>query len=445
MDLGKIGVALAAAIGTWAVASLLSRAVHKRELGLYGRRRHIPPPSLATSHRASSDRRERLLNFLNQFPEAAVPVEFIEVPPTLNRETDLPQYTREFDKDSAFWNASRLHLQVGKDHLLLLERATDALVCLERANRITRDDFPHCVQLEHVKGRTYQSFPWRLLISAERPEMLAPHLSDPRMREWLGIAVDLLGTKREDTKESPPEATPAPPTTPKATPSSPAAAAPLGRCVVGEDGLQGTVGGSFYDSICTPIGVTCRHVLSSGCQSLYWPAPPVRLPPDEFTADCPDAAFIRLDSPCFAQDETHESDVSVASQADVELAAERKTKVRKNRDTRDGLILFSAVSGFKLGDHFYRGPHFQVAPWFVKRFGIIWPLRRQFSQPGDSGSWIIDPCTRQWFGMVIGGFRPPNNMTVVVSAEHLLDAFTRFHMSTSHGGQATALTVRTFT
>lgn len=216
--------------------------------------------------------------------------------------------------------------------------------------------------------------------------------------------------------------------------SPPVAASPMGRCTIGSDGQDGTLGGVFRYSFNPPVGVKCRHVLSSECQSFYWPTPPVRLPEQEFAADCPDAAFIRVGSPCFAGDIGEELNVLPATQSGIELAAQRRTKVQLNRrPTVNGVILFGAVSGFRLGSHFYRGPHFEVAPYFARILGITWPLRRRFSKAGDSGSWIIDLKTRQWFGMLVGGFDPPNTVSVAISAEHLVDAFNRYQISRNPG------------
>jgi hypothetical protein len=167
------------------------------------------------------------------------------------------------------------------------------------------------------------------------------------MRDWLAIGLDLISLKNRPTdvaSQNPPEQAP-----------PPLAAAPAGRCISGSDGMEGTVGGVFHHSV-SPIGVTCRHVLSSECGSLYWPGPPIRLPQQEFTADCPDAAFIRMGAPCFAQDGHRELNVVPATQADIELAVERRAKIQKNRaGARKGIILFAAVSGFRLGIIFTEG------------------------------------------------------------------------------------------
>jgi hypothetical protein len=132
-----------------------------------------------------------------------------------------------------------------------------------------------------------------------------------------------------------------------------------------------------------------------------------------------------------------------ATQVDIDLTAERETKVLKFSDSDGvtGMVLFSYVSGFRLGHHFYRGPHFQITPAFYRKFWLTWPLSGRFSSKGDSGAWVVDTETRQWLGMVIGGFPLPNTLTVALSAEHICDAFGRSQLPGASSSLASATAV----
>ena len=91
-----------------------------------------------------------------------------------------------------------------------------------------------------------------------------------------------------------------------------------------------------------------------------------------------------------------------------------------------GVVRFAKVQGVKLGRYFYRGYHFELTPYFTSRFGIYFPLSRSFSVPGDSGSWVLTVGSREWMGIVIGGFDPPNNnMTMALASDYVLEACKR--------------------
>lgn len=82
----------------------------------------MPPLSARAIQIAADDRRTRLAAFLREFRGFSIGVEFIEIPPILEREGPQFLRTREFGADFGFWNASRLHLQLNKEPYLLLER-----------------------------------------------------------------------------------------------------------------------------------------------------------------------------------------------------------------------------------------------------------------------------------------------------------------------------------
>jgi hypothetical protein len=409
-------IVVAGMVTLWGILSLASRVLHRRRLGHWPIRFRIAPPDASFSVEASQNRRNSLLNHLRRYSEGAgVSLEFIETPPGFE---SIP--LREYgQRDTArFWLASRLEIQLEKQETLLLERVTDAFVCLERLQRITREDFPYLIRLERLPARRRQElFPWKVVVSCDAPNRLFPHFSDPETRNWLGIGIDFTSRNRQSMKrpeKKPPEATPT-------------AAVAQGRCTIGTDGKEGSVGGMVGDGE-EIFGITARHVLSSSCQSIAQPTSD--LPMEEFTEDSPDVAFIRLESGCFDEIIGRES-VEItrfASQDDLELAVRKETKYRKMpmRDELDGIVVTASSSGFKLGTHFYRGPHFQMTPTFVERMGIIFPINKKFSKPGDSGAWVFDFQTGQWIGMIVGGYEPPVICSVGISAEFIFRMYSHY-------------------
>lgn len=418
----------------WLCAVIVSRFLHRRRIGRSGfefvRRHRIPPPSIDVSRRVCGERRNRLQAFLTEFPRSAgVPVEFIDVPPGI----EVAQRRFPEDDASRFWHAARLRLQLDADHYILLERVTDALVCLERADKLSPDEFPIDIHLERLPHRRSRiEFPWRVVITTPNPSQLKELVFSLGIQDWLGIGIEfvrpvrpLVGHRGRRPGGVPPEG----------------AALAQGRCVNGSDGLEGTVGGLVRETKDDIYGVTCRHVLSSVCSSVYWPMGSTKPPAHEFTQECPDVSFIRWGNPCFARNDAQLASALPATQVEIELAAENKNRVKRAPDTDGtvGLVTFANASGFKLDDHFYRGPHFLITPDFYRQFGIARPLSRRFSRPGDSGAWVINLETKKWLGMVVGAFRPPNTTTVAVSAQYIVDAFRRSRTPTAPAAQSSSM------
>lgn len=419
-----LAIGLVGLLVLWLCLVAITRFLHSLRIGLSGldflQGRSIRRPSLEISRRAADDRRRRLQGFLNEFPEGTgVPIEFIDVPGGLEVER------RRFEQENAsrFWHASRLRLQLRSDQYLLLERVTDALVCMQRGGRLKEDDFPISIRLKRTRDwLSRKSFPWRIVVTTVKPRILKKLILELGIGDWLGIGIEFVkpaqSFARGRTRNS------------GAGPQPPIVQA-QGRCTLGSDGLEGIVGGVVHDVHNHAFGVTCRHVLSSECGSLYWPGRPVRPPENEFTLETPDVAFIELGSSCFAGNNGSKVQAMPATQSDIDLAAARELRVQKSPDTDgvSGVVLFSNVSGFKLGRHFYRGPHFQITPAFYRKFWLTWPRLGRFSSKGDSGAWVIEGETRRWLGMVVGGFAPPNTLSVAISAEYICDAFRRFQVT----------------
>jgi hypothetical protein len=410
-------------VAVWVALFLISRFLQRRHFGRWPVRYKIDQPPFALSIEACVERRRAVEAHLRQYSrEDGIALEFIERPPG-SRDVVLRELRNE--DPARFWLISRLRMQLENDQYLLLERVTDALVCLERLGRITPEQFPYLIRLEKSSaGKAENTFPWRVVVACDEPDKVFVHFDNSEMREWLGVGVDFVSrraTRKQTPDERPPESNP------------PTAAEAFGRCSVGNDGLEGTVGGAIEKGG-KVYGVTCRHVLSSRCGSIEWPTPPVRPVSKEFTYDCPDVAFIRLDSGCFDEPGHSRSEIAIpGTQSDLEEAVVRQTRLRKwpQRDTMDGVVVTAVASGFKLGKHFYRGPHFEMTPYFVSRFGISFPVFRRFSKGGDSGSWILEQTSQKWFGMIVGGYEPPVTCSVAISAEYINDAFSRYQMA--HG------------
>jgi len=417
----KVVVSLLGLLVLWLSLIATTHLLYSQRTGGPGfsflRERIIPAPSFEISRLAADDRRRRLQAFLNEFREGidGVPIEFIDVPRELKVES------RRFGQDdsSRFWHASRLFLQLQSDHYLLLERVTDSLVCLQRDGRLKSDDFPISVRLEKkLNWRSQKLLPWRVVIVTTKPRALKELILALDIGNWLGIEIAFLRPARRlfrrygrNSQGDPPGAV----------------IQPQGRCMLGSDGLEGTVGGVVHDVHNQVYGVTCRHVLSSDCGSLYWPDRPVRPPTHEFTLEVPDVALIGMGSSCFARNNGSRVPATPATQTDIDLAADHESRIHKSpgSDGVRGIVLFSNVSGFKLGNHFYRGPHFQITPAFYRKWGIVWPRSGRFSAKGDSGAWVVNSETRQWLGMIVGGFASPNRLSVALSASHICDAFAR--------------------
>lgn len=387
-----------------ALLHLLWRLLHHRTINI------VPYTSKQHAQRAADERRERLREHLAEFSGPSVPVEFIELPPGL---PEARLFSSEGNEATAFWRASRLHLQLNRDRHLLIERVIDTLVYLYRAGLLAQQEFPSRISLERIpRWHRRGKYPWRAVIATDHTWVLQKWLSEEEVREWLGIGVDCVPAVeiKLPEKPSPPESAPQ------------VAMSAQGRCREGTDGLEGVVGGVIEGGGMMPLGLTCWHVVSSSCPSVFWPSTP--RPTHEFTQESPDAVFIRQ-SDCFPEWTQSRRAVTVAALDALSDYADKGTKLVKapNHDGVRGIVKYAEVNGFRLGSHFYRGPHICIKPYLFKRFGLTWPRSRQFSQAGDSGSWIINPETGAWIGMVVGG----DSTTAAIASHYLIDAFRRAH------------------
>jgi hypothetical protein len=194
-----------------------------------------------------------------------------------------------------------------------------------------------------------------------------------------------------------------------------------GHCKAGQGGLDGTVGG-VLSSVQESLGLSCMHVLSDGCRSLFWPQ---ARPSGPFTQDRPDAALISILSPCFGN-LSSPTRVDIVDASRLESMVDENTHVvrRSPRGSRDGMvrdivIAFSLNGGFK-----YRGPHLAVIPYLESRLRLTLPIwDREFSREGDSGAWVFGEGDSGWIGMVIGGSDYPLTQSYVLPGCLLVDWF----------------------
>jgi len=401
----------------------VSRLLRDRLVAGVRRRYRLVPETRFAASKAAEERRRSLSIYLERSSRDFAEVqEFLEVPPDLTESISLRFFGRE--RVDAAWHATRLQLQLNDHKLLLLERVTDALVCHHRAGSIRDDEFPVRVYLEPNRVAS-KHYPWRAVVVSQSPGSIFTALRP--ISEWLGIGVEIVEptAARKTENRNRPDTTPPPAVT----------AVPTGRCMGDPDALEGTVGGMITDGTSAVLGVTCRHVLSSHCGSLDRRCNPMIAPMQsaEFTQETPDVAFINLQSGCFTSPTAPSFSVSPADQRSIEVAVDRFMTVRKTprQDTKKGVIRVAEMSGFKLGDHFYRGMYFEIVLQSVKLWGITWPLSRSFSKAGDSGSWVTTD-EGSWMGMVVGAFEDPAK-TVALSAAHIRASFEKLSATSAPG------------
>lgn len=394
---------------------------HIRQQGKRVRQNIIPTQTLESAYNAADIRREKILNILYETERSDFDApEFIELPPTLSEalftQSQKPENLQE-RQNIAHWRTARLLMQLNESRYLLTERVTDLIVSLLRAEKIRPHEFPSAIFLERLHPNTGDAFfPWRVVIETNYPRALAPWFLREGVLDWIGIGIQFSvpidrlkdsANRRDDGTSTPP------------------LIFSLGKCIVGTNGREGTVGGVFRHSTGVAEGLTCRHVLTSTCNSLRWPEIP-GAGATGFSELFPDAALIDLRAPCFKVGGTKSRRVSIANAGQIDSAVSASTKIRKstNNTSLNGIIKHGYLSSFNLGTSFYRGHHFVVQPEFKKRLGIIFPIIRSFAKPGHSGDWILDEKLEVWFGMVVGGYVPPNIGTVVLSAELIANAYT---------------------
>lgn len=149
------------------------------------------------------------------------------------------------------------------------------------------------------------------------------------------------------------------------------------------------------------MAMTCSHVLSNICSSLL-----VRGEPTQ-NGYQPDAALIRTPNPCFPIPLNSRTHLPCASPNDIDLFTRARSIVRKifPAKTKPAGFISSRVVTLEVNGSLYRFPHLEILPRLIKVAGlIVLPVfDRYFSEPGDSGSWVVEEKSGSWVGMVVGG------------------------------------------
>jgi hypothetical protein len=388
-----------AALGlvVWGVISWILQARQARLLRRIAFSGH-PIISFVSTERAlevARERRSKIVSFLEgrEF-RGVVSRRFQESP-----SPDVRAPNEGFGENSmaAAVHTAHLRWQLNEDRLLLMERLMDAISSFQRSHPKDPDLLVTAVLVARQDNRRPDMYPWRAVLHTEGTGALVSYLSE--LGDWLGIGIDV---------------------------APPLPSVPLGSCV-GRGSSEGQVGGLLRSATATisEYAVTCHHVLSERCGSLYWPQPPNRPEYSDYSVGAVDAALIGSAS-CFIRSSPNRHAIACASSADRESFASAKIPVTKSPalNRRQGLILHvvHAVPG-ENGKQI-RAPHLLIVPIYSKRFGLIWPLfDRAFSVPGHSGAWVTDAPASLWFGMVVQGSQPPLTISYALEASFLIDVF----------------------
>jgi hypothetical protein len=336
----------------------------------------LPPASARDAIEAAQQRTRFLSDYLNiQHPAEFPQFEIIEVPPD-SPTTDRAK--RELSPTDAVGQMVRLRWQHERPELLLLERVVDTAIGV--VDRIVatgsrapkgRPEILGAVSLEHRRDakRKNDIFPWTVIVETDHPEIFRPEFE--RLRSWLPIEILF---------------------------DRPGKIVRYGQCQ-SLGGRLGEVGG-LLDVQSERFPMTCAHVLSDSCRSLV-------VASDAEGEQQPDAALIQLGQPCFDFSAQSAFSKTPATQEDFRECKREKRTVRyantRRKDVRG--FLQATVSEFPVEGILYRFPHQTVVPKTRLIFGH-WPWppgSGLFSEPGDSGSWVLIEKSQRWVGMLVAG------------------------------------------
>jgi hypothetical protein len=332
----------------------------------------LPPSSLSDANEAANQRRRFLDEFIGGEDPANFPrFEILERPPGIEL-SERP--TGEFSPTDAIGQMVRLRWQIEQPELLLLERVVDAAIAIvnravDQSSQVRRTELLGAIRLEPRKRKPRDKFPWVVILETNHPEVFRSEFEI--LKNWLAIEI-LFDQPSEIFR--------------------------YGQCQM-LGGRLGEIGGLLEFSN-QSFPMTCAHVLSHGCASLAIGTNPGQ-------GQQPDAALIQSGTPCFHWQSQSASPKTPATRQDVERCMLRADTVRyaNTRHKRVRGYLYGTVSEFPVDGVLYRFPHEMVVPITRLLFGFLpWPLRSGFfSEPGDSGSWILTEKSDRWVGMVVGG------------------------------------------
>jgi hypothetical protein len=345
----------------------------------------LEPVEIERGAACARERRRRIEGMLAEpGPTGILGREFLEIPP--GAEGVEP---RLFPENSlqAFAQMARLRWELQADETLLIERLVDTFVIFQRRAQSPRfSDVNHALAVEDPLIRLRRKkaleekglFPWVAVIETQNPSLYMEFLEP--LRNWLGIGVEfapisfpqLLATCRE------------------------------------AGGRRGSVGGLVAAQGVRSRQVyklTCAHVISPECSSVV-----VRSFPSKNDWDVPDAALLRLESPCFWFDAAAGTikPVDCITPNLIRECVDDETSIVKSNGSHAGcpghLYEPGVLLPKKVYGHSVRFPHLNIKPDTKSYlFGLL-PVpffSRRFSNGGDSGSWAIESKTGSWLGMIV--------------------------------------------
>ncbi len=358
----------------------------------------VPYTSSAKARLRARERREWLIDELRTTEGEAPRRGIQEIPPGFEVLDKESEYEEPYEEPTErYGQLARLRWQLGSDAFLLLERVTDLVLRILENEKYTVTNSPFAIKLSAVKFHRLRGlFPWRVIVCSHDQDMILDSLRPHA--DWLGIGVDL---------------------------DEPPTIRSLGRCLVGYDALTGLVGGTlaFYET----YGVTCRHVLSSECNSVASPTCHTEWPPSRFVSEAPDATLLRVNTPCFQVPIDESRSVTEASVSLIEQWMLTRSPILQVHPESKGQrlgIVKAQVSASRIGSTIYRFPQSEVILNMRQFFfGMITiPFGRTcFSYPGDSGSWVCGNQLGPWLGITTAG--DDMGATYVTDASCLMEYF----------------------
>lgn len=285
-------------------------------------------------------------------------------------------------------NLVKLKWQSNATELLLAERLMDSILSLyEYQDNNCREFSGVRLEYDHYRKHT---FPWVAVIQTNRPEVFKDILAD--LKEWLAIGIRFEPAVSFEQ---------------------------YGQCAA--TGNTGITGGIFQELNNTAFALTCSHVVDEHCRSLSFGAFP------DGADDLPDAALIHINSPCFNISHLQSRPIQVAGKSLVDYLMVMGGKVHKafpNTNRLTGTIDGRGIA-YVCNGRVIRFPTLDIRLSSYVLFGLRFPfLKRNFSKPGESGSWVVERDSNTRLGMISAGI-PGTSLCKIQEAGPLQDYFSK--------------------
>ena len=266
----------------------------------------VPYPTLSDARLRARERRKWLLEILAEEQDGLPKWVVEETAPSM---TQPERFTIADYPAECFGQIARIRVAVEKRRILLLERATDAVLPILRLSEGRNEAYPELVKIMPLywNARARGLFPWRIVVSSYQLDRIKEGLAPTA--EWLGIGVDIDKPRRLTH---------------------------FGRCRVGDDGMDGLVGGvvRFRET----YGITCHHVISSACKSLaklqHISQNPASIP----FSSVPDAVLLNYQNSCFEAPIENAEVVNVATTSLLERCMRARVPVRQTHPESQGAL-----------------------------------------------------------------------------------------------------------